>query len=151
MKCQQCGKVLVGRQKKFCGRVCNNRHKYYNTLNGRNCARCGKGLVSKQIKYCSEDCKLPRIEEVRCDYCGDVLPRKRAITTARNQRVRGDKHKFCSKEHCDLFKVGKPGSRLGKGKYVPRIHAGYLTVHAPQNPGACRRTGYIPEHRLVVS
>lgn len=61
--CLECGKVVTGRNFKFCSKSCtaifNNKIRYSgNEKEIRNCVNCGKTMIGiKQYKYCSKECQ----------------------------------------------------------------------------------------------
>lgn len=82
----------------------------------RKCLFCGKDFQvtykKPNQKYCSRQCWLdaPKTtrEKIVCEYCGkEVLKIPASIKRA--------KHHFCSKECCNLYKIGKEGHRTKDG------------------------------------
>lgn len=62
-KCVTCGKVLTGRQRKYCSPACHPKNY---------CARCGKE-ISLDATYC-RSCAQKKEGEIRhCELCGDEL------------------------------------------------------------------------------
>ena len=91
-KCTVCGKDLVGKQKKFCSKACNDKN--YQKMNKkpiiyRKCKFCKIQLKGQQRKYCSKKCsakyynKKPK-KYKDCMFCGKKF-------TQKNKR-----HKCCS-------------------------------------------------------
>lgn len=114
--CEWCGAIIIGKRKRFCNKLCQNRYLANNqkslrlqrqqiretTAGVRYCKNCGKVLTEYQISYCSR----------RCSNKG------RGMSDETRQKLReafgGENHPMYGKHHTQESKDKIRNKKLGK-------------------------------------